>query len=165
MKSCDLKRGGKKYQYGNVCHAHKKLGLFLSVHVDDVKMVEETQNMDSLWKILQKKIDNEDPTPFSDQVYFGLHAKRGKQLIPKRVQSKTELFKKLRTTREADEKDQTKEKHSLEERSLLLAMISKVMPKNALRDSANWQRKKCLLPSRLPHRAQVITKYFRIIMK
>ena len=30
------------------------------------------------------------------------------------VQSKTELFKKLTTTRENDEKDQTKEQHSLE---------------------------------------------------
>ena len=73
--------------------------------------------------------------------------KERQKLIPNRVQSKTELFKKLTTTREADEKDQTKEKHSLEVRSLLLAMIWKVMPKNALRDSANWQRKKVYSPA------------------
>ena len=91
--------------------------------------------------------------------------KERQKLIPNRVQSKTELFNKLTTTREADEKDQTKEKHSLEERSLLLAMIWQVMPKNALRDSANWQRNICLLPSRSPHHAEVITKYLRIIMK
>ena len=36
------------------------------------------------------------------------------RLIPKQVQSKTDLFKKSTMTREADEKDQSKEKYTLE---------------------------------------------------
>ena len=54
LKSCDLKRDGKKYQHRNVFTCTKRLGLFLSVHVDDVEMVEETQNMDSLWIFCRK---------------------------------------------------------------------------------------------------------------
>ena len=55
---------------------HKKLGLFLSVFVGDIPMVGKKQNIDCMWKTLQKKIYLEDPTPsFS---VFRLHAKRGK---------------------------------------------------------------------------------------
>ena len=64
----------------------------------------------------------------------GMHAKRSKGWF--QVQSKTELFKKLTTTREADEKDQTKENIRWK-RSLLGAMIWKVMPKSAWRDTVN----------------------------
>ena len=49
-----FEKGWDKVPTWECLHAHKKLGLFLSVHLDDVKMIEETQNMDSLWKILQK---------------------------------------------------------------------------------------------------------------
>ena len=41
-------------------------------------MVGKKQNMDSMWKILQKGIDFEDPMPLIDQVYLRLDAKRGK---------------------------------------------------------------------------------------
>ena len=50
-------------------------------------------------------------------------------------------------------------------RSLIGAMIWKVMPKNTLRYTANWQRKMCLLFSRWQHHAQTITKYLRKNMK
>ena len=59
-------------------HAHKKLGLFSSVNVDDVKMLGKKQNIDSIWKTKQKDTDLEFPTPLID---------------PQAVQSKTELFK------------------------------------------------------------------------
>ena len=54
----------------------------------------------------QKEIDFEDQTPLSDQVYLGCTQREAK-VHPQAVQSKIELFKKLTTTREADEKDQT----------------------------------------------------------
>ena len=43
-----------------------------------------------------------------------LHAERKAKVYPQAVQSETELFKKFTTAKEADEKNQTKEKHSLE---------------------------------------------------
>ena len=66
------------------------------------------QNVGPIWKIRQKEVDLEDPTPLIDQVYWG-YTQRSAKVDPQAVQSKTELFKKLTTTREADEKDQTKE--------------------------------------------------------
>ena len=69
--------------------------------------------MDPMWKILQIKIDIEDPTPFIDQVYLSCTQREAK-VDPRAVHSKNELFNKLTTTREADEKDQTKGKYSLE---------------------------------------------------
>ena len=47
---------------------HKKLGIFLSVYEDDKRVVGKKQNMDSMWTILQKELDPEDPTPLMDQV-------------------------------------------------------------------------------------------------
>ena len=95
--------------------------------------------MDSMWKILQKEIDIEDPTPLIDHVYLGCTQREAKVDLHA-VQSQTGLFKKLTTTRKADQKVQAKENIRWK-RSLLGAMICKVMPKNAWRDTANEQRR------------------------
>ena len=63
-------------------------------------------------KYLQEEIDLEDPTLLSDQLSWGCTQREAK-VFPQAVQSKTELFTKLTTTRDADEKDQTKEKYAL----------------------------------------------------
>ena len=91
----------------------QKIGLFLSVYVDDINMIGKKKNMDPMRKILQIETDLEDPTPFIDQVYLSCTQKEAK-VDPRAVHSKNELFNKLRRTREADEKDQTKGKYSLE---------------------------------------------------
>ena len=44
-------------------YVKKKHGLFLSIHVDDLKVVAEKQNMGPMCEILQQEIDLEDPTP------------------------------------------------------------------------------------------------------
>ena len=89
-------------------HVPKKVGIFLSVYVDDQKKVGQKQNMDSLWKTRQKEVDFEDPTPLIDFLYLGCTQGDAK-VDPQAVQSETELFKKLTTTKVADEKDQTEE--------------------------------------------------------
>ena len=66
-----------------------------------------------------------------DQVCVGCTRREAKVHL-QAVQSKPELFKKLTTTREADEKDQTKQKNSRWKRSLLEVVMWKVMTKNAL---------------------------------
>ena len=46
-------------------------GLFLSVHVDDIELAGKKQNMDPMWKLLNKEVDLEEPTSFLDHVYLG----------------------------------------------------------------------------------------------
>ena len=47
-------RMGEKCRHGNVYTCTKKLGWFLSVHVDDFKMVVRKQNVRPMWKRLKK---------------------------------------------------------------------------------------------------------------
>ena len=63
-------------------HAHKKLGLFSSVNVDDVKMLGKKQNIDSIWKTKQKDTDLERNQPWRSNAILGsrvlgMHAKSG----------------------------------------------------------------------------------------
>ena len=36
---------------------HRKKGLFLSVYVDDIKLAGKKQNLDPMWKVLNKEVD------------------------------------------------------------------------------------------------------------
>ena len=44
--------------------------LFLSPHVDDLKLAGKKQHIDPMWKFLNKEIDLGKPTSFLDHVYF-----------------------------------------------------------------------------------------------
>ena len=48
-----------------------KKGLFLSVYVDDIKLAGKKQNLDPMWKLLNKEVDLGEPTSFLDHVYLG----------------------------------------------------------------------------------------------
>ena len=52
---------------------HRKQGLFLSVYVDDIKMVGNKQNMAPMWKKSLKNVDLDEPTSFLDHVFVGMH--------------------------------------------------------------------------------------------
>ena len=45
--------------------------LFLSVYVDDIKMVGKKQNLDPMWKVLNKEVDLGEPTSFLDHEDLG----------------------------------------------------------------------------------------------
>ena len=45
-----------------------KKGLFLSVYVDDIKLAGKKQNLDPMWKLLNKEVDLGEPTSFLDHV-------------------------------------------------------------------------------------------------
>ena len=47
-----------------------KQGLFLSVHVDDIKMAGNKQNMDPMWKKLMRNVDLDEATSCLDHVYL-----------------------------------------------------------------------------------------------
>ena len=50
--------------------------LFLSVYVDDIKLAGKKQNIDPMWKLLNKEVDLGEPASFLDHVIFGMHSKR-----------------------------------------------------------------------------------------
>ena len=50
---------------------HREKGLSLSVYVDDIKLVVKKQNIDPMWKLLNKEVDLGEPTSFLDHVYLG----------------------------------------------------------------------------------------------
>ena len=50
---------------------HSEKGLFLSVYVDDTKLAGKKQNLDPMWKLLNKEVDLGEPTSFLDHVYLG----------------------------------------------------------------------------------------------
>ena len=54
---------------------HREKGLFLSVYVDDIKLAGKKQNLDPMWKLLNKEVDLGEPTSFLDHVHLGLHSK------------------------------------------------------------------------------------------
>ena len=50
---------------------HREKGLFLSVCVDDIKLAGKKQNLDPMWKVLNKEVGLGEPTSFLDHVYLG----------------------------------------------------------------------------------------------
>ena len=50
---------------------HREKGLFLSVYVDDIKLAGKKQNINPMWKLLNKEVDLGEPTSFLDHVYLG----------------------------------------------------------------------------------------------
>ena len=62
---------GRKFQIWNVSLYIVKKGLFLSVYVDDIKLAGKKQNLDPMWKVLNKEVDLGEPTSFLDHVYLG----------------------------------------------------------------------------------------------
>ena len=57
----------KRFQMGNASSQTKNI-LFLSVYVDDIKLVGKKQNIDPMWKVLLKHIDLGEPSSFLDHV-------------------------------------------------------------------------------------------------
>ena len=41
------------------------------MYVDDIKLAGKKQNMDPMWKVLNKEVDLGEPTSFLDHVYLG----------------------------------------------------------------------------------------------
>ena len=60
-----LKHGWEKISNWECLSVHREKGLFLSLHVDDVKLAAKKQNLDPMWKLLNKEVDLGDSTCFS----------------------------------------------------------------------------------------------------
>ena len=66
-----LKHGWDKIPNWDCIFVHRGKGLFLSVYVDDIKLAGKKQNIDPMWKVLNKEVDLGEPTSFLDHVYLG----------------------------------------------------------------------------------------------
>ena len=70
-----LKYGWEKVSNCEYLFLHREKGLFLSVYVDDIKLAGKKQNIDPMWKLLNKEVDLGEPTSFLDHVYLGVYWK------------------------------------------------------------------------------------------
>ena len=66
-----LKYGWEKVSDWECFFVHREKGLFLSVYVDDMKLAGKNQNIDPMWKVLNKEVDLGETTFFLDHVYLG----------------------------------------------------------------------------------------------
>ena len=64
-------RFGKMFPILECFFVHREEGLFLSVYVDDIKLAGKKQNINPMWKVLNKEVDLGEPTFFLDHVYLG----------------------------------------------------------------------------------------------
>ena len=61
---------GRRFPIGNV-FSYREEGLFFSVYVDDIKLAGKTQNINPMWKLLNKEVDLGEPTSLLDHLYLG----------------------------------------------------------------------------------------------
>ena len=62
---------GRKVSNWECLFVHREKGLFLSVYVDDIKLAGKKQNVNPMWKVLNKEVDLGEPTSFLDHEHLG----------------------------------------------------------------------------------------------
>ena len=66
-----LKYVWEKVSNWDCLFVHREKGLFLSVYADDIKLAGKKQNLDSMWKVLNREVDLGEPTSFLDHENVG----------------------------------------------------------------------------------------------
>ena len=66
-----LKYSREKVSHWECLFVHRQKGFFLSVYVDDIKLAGKKQNLDPMWKLLNKEVDLGQPTSFLDHENLG----------------------------------------------------------------------------------------------
>ena len=66
-----LKYGWEKVSNWECLFGYREKRLFLSVYVEAIKLAGKKQNIDPMWKVLNKEVDLGEPTSFVDHVYLG----------------------------------------------------------------------------------------------
>ena len=62
---------GKRFFNWECLFVHREKGLFLSENEDDIRLAGKKQNIDPMWKVLNKEVDLGVPTSFFDHVNLG----------------------------------------------------------------------------------------------
>ena len=66
-----LKHGWEKIPNWECLFVHREKGFFFSMYVDDIKLAGNKQNLDPMWKLVNKEVDLGEPTSFLDHVHLG----------------------------------------------------------------------------------------------
>ena len=84
LRKSFLNYGWKMVSNWECFFVHREKGLFLSVYVDDIKLAGKKQNLDPMWKVLNKEVDLGEPTSFLAHVYLGCtqrHCQTSKDIV------------------------------------------------------------------------------------
>ena len=100
--------------------------------VDDIKLAGKKQNIDPMWKVLNKVVDLGEPTSFLDHVYLGC-TQRQCETSKDIVDNNRAMFESRVSA------GGTETLPSSENTFLRFFMISKVMPRNVWNDIVSWQ--------------------------
>ena len=65
-----LHHGWEKVSNWECFFGHRQKGLFLTVYLDDMKLVGKEQNIYPMWKVLSKEVDLGEPISFLDHVFL-----------------------------------------------------------------------------------------------
>ena len=113
-----------------------KKGLSLSVYVDDIKLAGKKENIDPMWKVLNKEVDLGEPTSFLDHVYLGC-TQRQCEISRGIVDNYRAMFESRISA------GRQKNYHSLKIFVFLHGLtIWKVMPRNVWNDIVSWQTRR-----------------------
>ena len=84
-----LKHGWEKIPNWECLFVHREKGLFLSVNVDDIKLAGKKQNLDPMWKVLNKEVHLGETNIFLGSCILGLHSTtmRNKQRYCRQLQN------------------------------------------------------------------------------
>ena len=63
--------GSEKVSNWECLFVNREKGLLLSVYVDDIKLAGNKENIDPMWKVLNKEVDLGEPTSFLDPENLG----------------------------------------------------------------------------------------------
>ena len=138
-----LKYGWEKIPNWECLFVHREKGLFLSVYVDDIKLARKKQNLDPMWKLLNKEVDLGKPTSFLDHVYLGCTQKEcqnRKEIlwIITEVSSNQGFLLGL----QKNNQKQKPRRNLMKKRYLHGPMIWKFMPRNVWNDIVSWRTRR-----------------------
>ena len=68
LEKIQQQHGWKKVSNWECLFVHRQKRSFLSVYVDDIKLAGKKQNIDPMWKLLNKEFDFGESTSFLDHV-------------------------------------------------------------------------------------------------
>ena len=127
-----VKYGWEKVSNWECSFVHREKGSFLSVYLDDIKVAGKKQNIDPMWKVLNKEVDLGEPTSFLDHVHLGC--------TQRQCEIRKDIVDKYRAMFESRILGvRQKNYHSLKIFVFLHGlMIWKVMPRNVWSDIVSW---------------------------
>ena len=131
-----LKYGWEKVSNWECLFVDCEKGLFLSVYVDDIKLTGKKQNIDPMWKVLNKEVDLGEPTSFLDHVYLGC--------IQRQCEISKDIVDNYRTMFESTISAGATENYHA--RKILVFLRGpttwRVMPRNVWNDIVSWRTRR-----------------------